>query len=353
MKRTIYILFSILLSACAATTTAPSEAKKAIDSATPKISTSTTTLTATIQPSSTPILLTLTKLSQRNPEFFLTEQSYQARSTKVGEFSVNCHNFGIDKDSISPNGNWVAISCGDKRDETLEVVNRENKHWVLQFKNYLLKEYINNNGDTPTGSLFPSHWSHDEKYLYFTSHLRFYGGGPCFYGYRVQSLYRMKLSDGMVSTTLPAGETVRYDFAFSPSDRRLAYQSSGDLVIIDLQTGNELKINTGKNSVGTLTWSPDGLELAYVTCEAIKDGNDYSIKKSAVKIFSVQKQTSRTILEREKIMLFIRNWNSTNIMEIVQSQYGNYQAVEQLMGKGSQRCERDRAGSVVCEAVVD
>lgn len=313
MKRPIYIFLCILLSACGATTSAPPATPKATDSATPEIiSTSTVAITSTMQPSSTPALTEIIQID-------MTEEARNVLATKAAKFSVNCGDFYIGKDDLSPDENWLAISCGYKRDQTLEIVNHDGKRWVLEFKNYLPKGFE----DGGMGNLRAVHWSSDSHYLYFTSYIAYDGGGTCFYGYGIHGLFRIELNTGAVATILPATSSfVGYYIAFSPTGRRLAYEGDGSPVILDLQTGAETKLDIGNQAVGNLTWSPDGTELAYATCEAIKEGNNFSIKRSAVKIFSIQKQASRTILQTEKIMLFIRNWNSPNIMQIIQSQYG-------------------------------
>ena len=323
MKKSIYILLCILLSACAATTPAPSATPKVIDTATAQASsTPTVAVTATVQPSSTPTLPAPTEEIHQPDQ---TEQADNARATKIAEFSINCSDFSNYDTSFSPNGNWLAISCGYKRDQTLEIVNREGKRWILQFKNHLTKEDTINDG-IPMGGLFPAHWSSDSHYLYFTSYIAYDGGGTCFYGYGVHGLFRVEVNTGAVSTVLPATSSfVGYYIAFSPTGRRLAYAGDGNPVILDLQTGAEIKLDVGNQAAGALTWSPDGSELAYATCQSIKEGNNFSVKRSTVKIFSIQKQESRTILEMEKKFLTIESWDANNIITV-------YSRDEQYLG---------------------
>jgi WD40 repeat protein len=94
-----------------------------------------------------------------------------------------------------------------------------------------------------------------------------------------------------------------YIFSFSPSGRWLAY-NSGIPTILDLQTGEEIILYEGNNAVGDFTWSPDGSKLVYAICQP---SEDYStIKKSGIKIFSLETRESKTILETETEYVFLR-----------------------------------------------
>jgi len=181
----------------------------------------------------------------------LTEQADNAQATRIAEFSVNCDSHNQDK-FISPNENWLAIHCIRKLNPTLEIVNREGKRWVLQLKDYVSKKYVHDEG-AGMGGFHPEKWTNDGEYLYFSSALYSSGGYVCFYDLTAQGLYRIKLNDGTVSAILPAeGASSDYTVSFSPTDRRLAYQGNGDLIIRDLQTSNEFTIGV-EGTVGNLT----------------------------------------------------------------------------------------------------
>ena len=178
--------------------------------------------------------------------------------------------------------------------------------------------------DIPLGGLFPAHWTDDEKYLYYTFSIAYDGVGTCFYGFGDQGLYRISLADGKIATILPYTPAVLgYEIAFSPTGRRLAYQGNGNPVILDLQTGKEITMNIKGNTVGNFTWSPDGKELAFGACQVHKDGNDYAVTWSAIKIYSVQSQTSRTILEVEKDFLTIDGWSDDNVIAAERKDFKN------------------------------
>lgn len=312
MKKFAYLLLCCILSACAgkaalpATPTAPQPFDSATSEITQQIiSTLTIAPTPSVKTPSTPIP---TKTVQADS----TEQAYNMQATKIAEFPAACALESGDT-FISPNGNWLTTQCSAiKEGYNLEIVNKEGKHWAVRAKDYV--------SDDLSG-LRPEHWSKDGEYLYFSSNFGGSSGGyACFPDSGiVLGLYRIKLNDGTVATILPAGR-VAYDFAFSPTGRLLAYRGLRGLIILDLQTGDEINIKVGNNTTGTLTWSPDGLELAYATCQENPNGygflDDYSPQKSAVEIFSIQQNASRSILEIEKKLLLVESWNANNILAI-------------------------------------
>jgi hypothetical protein len=271
------------------------------------------TYTPTSQPSCTP----------QPPKPTPTIDTY---STQIAGFPLSCKDFSNWNTSISPNGNWLAVSCGYKTSQTLEIVKATGGRWTLYFKDYLLDEFKTNGESNAMGNLYPIHWTNDETYLYFASIIAFDGGGTCFYGFGVQGLYRINLVDEKVSMILPS-TSGGYDIAFSPTGRRLAYQGSGEPVILDLQTGEETIIKVGDNITGNFTWSPDGKELAYGTCQMYQDGNgNYLVKKSGIRIFSIQEKSSRTVLELEKNFLTIDGWSDDNVIKVENEDFqaGNF-----------------------------
>jgi hypothetical protein len=65
--------------------------------------------------------------------------------------------------------------------------------------------------------------------------------------------------------------------------------------------------------------------LTYVTCQLNWDGSTSSIEKSAVKIFSISANVSKTILEKDKGLLFIESWGTNNIIKInIQDENDNF-----------------------------
>lgn len=302
MKKLSLAFIAILLSACAVATPIPLATPKAIDSSTLENTSTPLSIvavpTVTEEPSAIP-------LPTETIEPASAEQAENAKSTKIAEFSVTClENYGS---VLSPNEIWLAIFClGNGKTINLEILNKEGKGWLLKFTDYF--------EETVSGELRAQHWSNDGEYLYFSPALGLSGGGsPCLISFGLQGLYRIKLNDGNVATVLPPYQG--YFFAFSPTDRRLAYQGNGNLMIRDLQTGDET--NTGESGLTDHpVWSEDGKELFYPTCKENWDTIPAEIQKSAIKMFSVVSNTSKIIIEREKTFLSIINVDTNGIITI-------------------------------------
>jgi WD40 repeat protein len=271
---------------------------------------------ALIQPTSTnPVKIWATLTSQAAT---LTRQAvdraFAPIATQRASFPITCED--INRYYPSPDGNWMAIGCSTSSNQRLEVVSKEGKRWVLQYKDFLSKDYIGDGGPG-RGGMYPEHWTGDGKYLYFTTRLGLSGGGPCFYGWNTMGLYRINVNDGSVTTTLAAIPSwgAFYDIAFSSDGRRYAYEYNYDhLVIVDLRTGEELTIESGGDAVGDLTWSPDGSQLAYGIC---RDNQDHTTTvKSSIKIYTVGTHTTKTILEVMQTLLRIHSRNGDPVLKI-------------------------------------
>jgi hypothetical protein len=212
---------------------------------------------------------------------------------------------------ISPDGEWLAVSCLDSYDRTLEIVSRDGQRWVLQFQDFLSKKDVD--AGIPLGNLSPQQWSADGAFLYFAPQINYSSGGGCLYAVGGQGLYRINVGDGTTSAILPSvSGTLGYFFAISPTGRRIAYSNylgDGNPAILDIKTGQQTILSVGMDTIGDFTWSKDGLELAYATCQFGNEQNDCSVSKSAILIYSVQENSSRIILEMEQNTLHIEAWD--------------------------------------------
>jgi hypothetical protein len=330
IRRISVILLCLVLSACteaAAPSTPLAQATDAITPATltptkfpviqkPPSSTSTLqpshTPTSTPRPSHTPSISLPTNTVFVDSRKTLTAQAFDLHDTQVASFSPVCKI--IIRASISQSGNWLAISCDDYLDESLEIINREGKRWKLQFADYLAAEY---RIDGTRGSLYPEFWTNDESFLYFSSQIGFSGGGTCLYTGGVHGLFRINLNTGEIATTLPVSSSwLGYKIAFSPDGHRLAYITGVyPLIILDMKTSEKYTVSIKEDSVGDLQWSPDGSKLAFATCQPAQ--KEYEISKSTIQIFSINSHTSITILEVVNEFLTITSSVGEQMFEIM------------------------------------
>lgn len=255
----------------------------------------------TPSPSHTPTFPLPTNTQYIHAEATMTAQAYIQKSTQIASFPIQCTEARLDTTVLSPKGNWLAIHCGDHGgDQNLEVINHQGKRWIYKYKDFVGDDYSQG-----IGGLYPVYWS-NEDYLYFTVYIGFDGGGPCFYGFGVQGLYRIDLKTGTSNAVLPTildfggGYLIR----FSPDGARIAYDRNG-ITILNLKTGNKSKINVGKAAVGEFTWSPDGRKLAYSTCTWVPETLDTD--KSKIQIYSLDENASRIIFETQGTMLGIKS----------------------------------------------
>jgi hypothetical protein len=265
-------------------------------------------LTFTSTPSPSTVMQTsvpANTIRPKNQRATMTEQAFDLLSTNVASFSPACKASDFRVPSLSPSGNWLAITCGYAHDQTLEVDGKEGKRWILQLADYVPEDLVENGKFITYGALLTAHWTNDETYLFFKPSIGFDGGGTCFYSFGAGGLFRLNLINGTVTTTLSKSNWGGgYDIAFSPTGRKMAYAyNSGQPIIFDLNTGEKDTIEVGDNSIGHLTWSPDGLELAYAACHANREGVE---ENSSVRIFSLVSHTTKTILNVGRNILRIQ-----------------------------------------------
>ncbi len=273
------------------------------------------TMYSAVKPTGTPKLLPQPSITRKvnqpvntstvEPRIDLTEQAMALKNTQIAGFFPDCdepNDFYYD--SLSPAGNWLAVSCGYERGEhILTIYGMQGQRWVLQFKDYVSEEFIVD-GQPPRGNLYPIHWANDEKYLFFWSVIGFSGGGTCFYDRGGQGLYRIDLETGAVSATLPPliGHD-GYILSFSPTGQWLAF-NAGIPTLLNLHTGEKVFLQEGENRVGDFSWSPDGAQLAYGTCQMSEDLS--TEVKSTVRVLSLNTRQTKTLLEVEYGFLIIK-----------------------------------------------
>jgi len=270
--------------------------------------------TYTPRPSSTP-------MPSKTPE--LTETAYAqssisaqlAEQTLVAQYPHLCEEI-YNPQEFSPNKLWIVEFCYSENDKS-PILTLSNKNtqvlWKLVYGDFIENvEYGNGLGVV--------HWSPDQKYAYFAS-LPTVDGGECYIGansqYFGKGLFRLDLQTGNVTTILPLQDNFRsYDFSFSPTGRRLIYQtSSSDLIILDIKTGMSINVKSvDKNQFGGgYLWSSDALEFVYSTVldNEIDEPISYSLR-----LVDSLSGSQRILLESPDNCMVTKSWSDDNILTI-------------------------------------
>lgn len=248
-----------------------------------------------------------------------TFQVKESLEVTMNQFPFSCD--WINQRLLSPQGNWLAISCEYKIDQTLEVVNRMGKKWVLNYTDYLLRE-------PGMGGLYPESWSKDERYLYFSSYIAYDGGGPCCYGFGDAGLFRLDVETGKVSTILQLKDSMSgYFLQFSPDGRWLVF-TNGPMYLHDLQTGVNTQIKT-EGHPGDITWLADSSAFLYATCEV--DETEFAAANSSILLYSIETKTTKLIFSQADQFLRIYPLFSNEFVEIFSQNQKTWEGTNYLL----------------------
>lgn len=228
-------------------------------------------------------------------------------ATQAAQFPVACDGVSFPQGDVSPNGKWLASSCGYKRDQTMVVQNKEGVKWTLEFKDFLSPKSPNG----VPGALYPLFWSPDEDYLFFATDLGYSGGGnDCFPGMGAYGLFRLSLATGEWTTFISPIDFPGYEIEFSITGRRYAADIDG-VLIADLQTGEVTQIN--ESGVMDLSWAPDGAHLAYSIARCGED----EVRTSAVYIWDASTNQIQILTTTEgRIILRPESWVDNSTLRI-------------------------------------
>ncbi|MGC9358248.1 MAG: hypothetical protein ACP5GX_10280 [Anaerolineae bacterium] len=208
--------------------------------------------------------------------------------------------------STSPDGNWVAHVT-----VVLPVVDGE----TVGEAAYTEVSVTQTDGSvtwypiddwSPYGLGFPTpqkfHWSEDA--LYFSLHA--VPDGCSVFGSDV-ALLRLDLREGTLTNVAP---DLSGALSLSPNERRLAYLEENEVVIRDLETGEERRVafdsETSKWRAGNLTWSPSGEQLAFTVVHTPCT----LITKHSVWVVNVENLVSTAIIQEDDRRFLISGWRT-------------------------------------------
>jgi hypothetical protein len=166
----------------------------------------------------------------------------------------------------SPNGNWVVVECLNGK--TGVYLKDTSIVWVLPYEMVFEKDDEWNE----SGSLFPSHWSNDGRYLFLSAYPK-YVDWSCGTYARGIALFRLDLVTGEASKMLTVVDTTDnyyfYGFSFSDDDSYFVYyQTWLEHPVFNIQniaTGEEQTISLGMqyDGAGDVVWSPDKNKIVF------------------------------------------------------------------------------------------
>ncbi|MDL1943576.1 hypothetical protein FBQ99_14680 [Chloroflexi bacterium CFX2] len=271
------------------------------------------THTATIQSSPSKIVLptkTLTRTPSQTPEptKILTpvphtipvatlnaEATLEAFSNLCDEFETDSSRYG----KISPDGKWISISCGYKRNQTLIVQNQNGVKWVFDFT-----DFIDPSLEGVMGRFTPLAWSPDNRFLYFSKVMGYSGGGnQCFPGGGDYGLYRLHLETGTLVTFISSdgndfpGKKIR----FSPTNEYYAVNRDG-VTIRNIMSGKETKIDV--SGVMEMIWSPDSKFLAF----SVASCGETLVESSSIFVWDSSTNQTQVLLSTNEMLLRPQSW---------------------------------------------
>jgi Tol biopolymer transport system component len=248
------MVLGFAIAACSAV--APTEAANISNTA----STPNPTRTAKILPTSTETALSVIEETPTfQPEILAEVATLDAIVTDIPElenfydrFCITHGNCAYVSDlGLSPNKKWaVFFTINDSAG--LSVVNVDNKkQWNISYYDIT---------GTYGGTVRIEHWSHDGHYLYVSPQTEASGGLFWFWRDYIQ-LIRINLDDGTWMDT-----NMGSAFSFSPDDRFIAYRHEQNVIIHELQTGQQrtFTVPSEYGAFGRFVWSPDGKQIIFI-----------------------------------------------------------------------------------------
>jgi hypothetical protein len=254
--------------------------------------------TPTIPPGTLSAVSTIEAIVTEKPEL----QRFYERSCIVSGLCC-C----VSKLGLSPTGKWAVFFNTIDGTAGLSVVNVDSKkQWDISYY-----DITGHYGSDATVAI--EHWSHDGRYLYVSPQIAGSGGLFWFWRDYIQ-LIRMNLEDGTwVDTKMgPA-------FSFSPDDRLIVYRREQNVVIHELQTGQDrmFTVPSEYGAFGRFVWSQDSKQLVFIGSSVAElESDELSNQANGFTLFLLDtgSMKAQVIIENDERYLYPLEWQAPNIV---------------------------------------
>lgn len=208
---------------------------------------------------------------------------------------------------LSPDKEWAVFFIVENGTGGLGIVNVVNKkQWKIS--------YYDITGETCCdATVVIEHWSQDSRYLYVSPRIAGSGGLYWFWRDYIQ-LIQINLENGTWADT-----NMGSAFSFSPDDRFIAYRYEQNVVIHELQTGQErtFTVPLEYGAFGRFVWSLDGKQLIFIGSSVDELESDELFSQAdgfTLFLLDTGSMNAQTIIERDERYLYPLEWLAPNIV---------------------------------------
>ena len=265
---------------------------------TPKVVSVNSPTTSTVPPATLSVVSTIEAIVTEKPEL----GRFYERSCVISGLCCCVSNLGL-----SPNGKWAVFFNTIDGSAGLSIVNVDtNKQWDISYY-----EITGTYGGDVTVAI--EHWSHDGQYLYVSPQMAGSGGLFWFWRDYIQ-LFRITLEGGTwVDTNMGSA------FSFSPDDRFIVYRREQNVVIHDLQTGQEqtFAVPSEYRAFGRFVWSQDSKQLIFIGSSVEElQSDELSDQANGFTLFLLQTANRETQvkIEKDDRYLYPIEWQAPSVV---------------------------------------
>jgi Tol biopolymer transport system component len=249
-------------------------------------------------PATLSVVSTIEAIITEKPEL---ERFYE-RSCIVSSLCCCVSNLGL-----SPNGKWAVFFNIIDGSAGLSIVNIESKQqWDISYY-----DITGTYGGDVTVRI--EHWSRDGHYLYVSPQMAGSGGLFWFWRDYIQ-LIQINLETGTwINTNMGSA------FSFSPDDRFIAYRRAQEVVIHELQTGQErtFTVPSEYGAFGRFVWSPDGKQIIFIGSSVDELESDELFDQAngfTLFLLDTENMKVQAIIEKDERYLYPIEWQAPNIV---------------------------------------